>query len=61
MALKPPGQATVLRMNTNTAPSQVKPGKGKIQSYAQILGMSLGRVQGLGARARLKNLSRHQN
>lgn len=49
MALKPPSQAAVLGMNTNTAPSQVKPGKGKVQSYAHIWGVRLGigfRVRG---------------
>lgn len=58
MALKPPSQAAVLRMDTNSAPGQVKPGEGKVQSYAQVWGMSLGGVQGLGARDRLR---RHQN
>lgn len=52
MALKPPSQAAVLRMNTNSAPRQVKAGKGKVQSYAQVWGMSLGGAQGLGARDR---------
>lgn len=42
LALKPPGQAAVLGMDTDTASSQVKPGKGKIQSYVHSLGMRLG-------------------
>lgn len=59
MALKPPSQAAVLGVDAYAALSHVKPGEGKVQSYAHSLGMRLGsrgQRQGLD-----ENLSQHQN
>lgn len=48
LALKPPSQAAVLGMDANTASSQVKPRKGKVQSCAHSLGIRLESRRGKG-------------